>query len=54
MIHLFSFWLGLMMAVAGCNYAENPANNLFVAIVIIYCGMGVTLISTIQLVKKGG
>lgn len=52
MLNIFTFWLGIMVAFAGCNYSENPDNNLLVGMCIIYAGAGIAFIATIQLAKR--
>ncbi len=52
MLNMFTFWLGIMIAFAGCNYSENPDNNLLLGMCIIYTGAGIAFFATIQLAKR--
>ncbi len=48
----FIVFLGLMMTVGGINYAENPNNNFFIGMGVIYSGMGVFMTGVIQLMRR--
>jgi|TARA_B100001093_G_C26296155_1_gene787379 hypothetical protein len=48
----FVVFLGLMMTVGGINYAENPNNNFFIGMGVIYSGMGVFMTGVIQLMRR--
>ena len=48
----FGVVLGLMIATAGAGYAENPNNNLWVGIGILYTGMGMLFYGIIQMVRR--
>lgn len=48
------FWLGLMITAAGMGYVEDPSNSLFTGALILYSGVGIIWVATIQLVKRGG
>tara|TARA_R100000455_G_scaffold8124_1_gene3279 strand:- start:435 stop:629 length:195 start_codon:yes stop_codon:yes gene_type:complete len=48
----FVVFLGLMIATAGAGYAENPNNNLWVGIGILYTGMGMLFYGVIQMVRR--
>lgn len=48
----FVVFLGLMMATAGASYVENPDNNFWVGIGILYGGMGVFMTGIIQMVRR--
>ena len=53
-LFLWSFvvFLGIMMAAAGATYVENPNNNFWVGITVLYCGMGVFVVGVIQMVRR--
>ena len=53
-LFLWSFvvFLGIMMAAAGAPYVENPNNNFWVGITILYSGMGVFVVGVIQMVRR--
>jgi len=48
----FVVFLGLMVTVGGINYAENPNNNFFIGMGVIYSGMGVFMTGVIQLMRR--
>ena len=48
------FWLGLLIAVAGMNYVEQPSNNIWMGVLILYSGIGILCTATVQLVRRGG
>lgn len=48
----FVVFLGLMIAAAGASYTENPNNNLWVGIGILYGGMGMLVYGVIQMVRR--
>jgi len=48
----FVVFLGLMIATAGAGYVENPDNNFWVGIGILYAGMGVFMTGIIQMVRR--
>ena len=53
-LFLWSFvvFLGIMMAAAGAAYVENPNNNFWVGITVLYSGMGVFVVGVIQMVRR--
>ena len=48
----FVVFLGLMIATAGAGSAENPDNNLWVGVGILYTGMGMLFYGVIQMVRR--
>ena len=40
------------MAAAGATYVENPNNNFWVGITVLYSGMGVFVVGVIQMVRR--
>ena len=45
--------LGLFVALAGIGWVENPDNNLFAGVVVLYSGIFIFAVGAVQVMKRG-
>ena len=43
--------LGLFVALAGIGLVENPSNNLLTGVVVLYSGIFIFIVGTLQMTK---
>lgn len=43
--------LGLMTCFAGASHIENPANNVFSGMLVLYSGIFIFIVGTLQMMK---
>ena len=48
----FVFMLGIMTCMAGVEFIENPVNNIFVGIIVLYSGVWIFAVAGIKLLQR--
>ena len=46
------FWLGVLICFAAIGFIENPANNVFVGITVLYCGVFIFAVAGIKILQR--
>ena len=45
------FWLGVMICLAAIGFIEDPANNVFVGVTVLYCGVFIFAVAGIKILQ---
>ena len=48
----FVFMLGIMICIAAIGFIENPVNNIFVGIIVLYSGVFIFAVAGIKLLQR--